>query len=302
MLDQITHLFRLQAIIEAGSMRRAAEVLNVTQPALTRSIALLEARFGQLLLERHPRGVRPTAFGRTVLQSTRRLSRYWDIVETDLMAARRGEGAMLRITAGPMWRAVVLPPLLAKMQAGFPDLTIELRNAQGDSRQKLLDGETDVTFGGLIFAPAPEHHLKTREFAQVRDQVVAREDHPLFREVGEDGQIDPHRLLDYPWLIYDADPAYRATTLHASVERMGSAPLVRMVCDSLISAIRILQESQCLCVLPHAALTETVNPRLLPLPVDFGRRAVSSGATYREELEDWPPLAALLDLCAKRLK
>uniref|UniRef100_UPI003101AF82 helix-turn-helix domain-containing protein n=1 Tax=Neorhizobium sp. EC2-8 TaxID=3129230 RepID=UPI003101AF82 len=56
MLDQITHLFRLQAIVEEGSLRRAAERLNLTQPALSRSLAQLEAHFGRPLLERHARG------------------------------------------------------------------------------------------------------------------------------------------------------------------------------------------------------------------------------------------------------
>ena len=53
MLDQMTHLFRLSKIVEAGSMRKASNDLNVTQPALSRSIAKLEERFGKNILIRH---------------------------------------------------------------------------------------------------------------------------------------------------------------------------------------------------------------------------------------------------------
>lgn len=299
MLDQITHLFRLQAIIEAGSMRRAAEVLCITQPALTRSIAQLEARFGQRLLDRHSRGVVPTAFGLQVLRSTRRMARHWAVIEEELMSGRRGAGTTLRVIAGPMWRAVVVPAVLGQLQQQFPDLIVELRNSFGQSgRQQLLDGGVDVVFGGLQDPQVPTDRLTTREFTVVHDRVVARETHPLFDTVRAGQRIDPQRLLDYPWLIYDADPAYRETTLHATVERLGRAPRIGFVCESLISAIRILQNSDALCILPHAAVVDTVSPRILPLPVAISRRAVSSGAIYRAEMADWPPLAALLDLCA----
>lgn len=299
MLDHITHLFRLQAIVEAGSMRRAAEVLNVTQPALTRSIAVLEERFGQPLLERHARGVRPTAFGLSVMRSTQRLARFWDIVDADLRNERRGMANTLRISAGPLWRVVVLPELLSQLQREMPELTIELRNSvPQDSRTQLLEGNLDVTFGGLQEPDEPADRLIKREFTVVQDRVVARDGHPLFDAVDASGQVDPGRLLDFGWLVYDIDPSYRATTLHATVERVGQPPNIRFICESLISAIRILQSSDCLCVLPNAALVETVNPRVLPVPVSLSRRQVRSGAIHRAEFADWPPIVRLMELCA----
>ena len=66
MLDYVTHLFRLKAIIEEGSLGRAAQRLNVTQPALSRSVSQLEKHFGQPILIRHSRGVAPTPFGERV--------------------------------------------------------------------------------------------------------------------------------------------------------------------------------------------------------------------------------------------
>ena len=79
MLDQMSHLFHLRVVVESGSMRRAAENLNVTQPALSRSIAQLEKQFGRLLLVRHARGVEPTEYGRRVVRSIMRLERAPDI-------------------------------------------------------------------------------------------------------------------------------------------------------------------------------------------------------------------------------
>src|SRR5215204_1805857 len=57
----------LMAVVEAGSMGKAAERLNLTQPAISRSIAELEHAFGVRLLDRHRRGVEPTECGRALL-------------------------------------------------------------------------------------------------------------------------------------------------------------------------------------------------------------------------------------------
>src|SRR5262245_53328961 len=57
----------LMAVVQAGSMNRAAAVLNMTQPAISRSIAELERTVGVSLLDRNARGVEPTAYGRALL-------------------------------------------------------------------------------------------------------------------------------------------------------------------------------------------------------------------------------------------
>jgi len=57
----------LMAVAQAGSMNKAAAVLNMTQPAVSRSIAELERTVGVSLLDRNARGVEPTAYGRALL-------------------------------------------------------------------------------------------------------------------------------------------------------------------------------------------------------------------------------------------
>src|ERR1700687_3914117 len=57
----------LMAVVQAGSMSKAATLLNTTQPAVSRSIAVLERTIGVRLLERNSRGIEPTAYGRALL-------------------------------------------------------------------------------------------------------------------------------------------------------------------------------------------------------------------------------------------
>src|SRR5215210_5778915 len=57
----------LLAVVQAGSMSKAAALLNTGQPAISRSIADLEQMIGVRLLERNPQGIEPTAYGRALL-------------------------------------------------------------------------------------------------------------------------------------------------------------------------------------------------------------------------------------------
>ena len=57
----------LMTVVQAGSMSKAATHLNTTQPAVSRSIAVLERAVGVRLLERNSHGIEPTAYGRALL-------------------------------------------------------------------------------------------------------------------------------------------------------------------------------------------------------------------------------------------
>src|ERR1041385_1944116 len=57
----------LMAVVQAGSMSKAAALLNTTQPAISRSIADLERTIGVRLLDRSPQGVEPPVYGRALL-------------------------------------------------------------------------------------------------------------------------------------------------------------------------------------------------------------------------------------------
>jgi DNA-binding transcriptional LysR family regulator len=71
--DRIGHRMKLQdlhvlmAVVQAGSMSKAAVLLNTGQSAISRSVGQLERTLGVCLLERGPRGVEPTAYGRALL-------------------------------------------------------------------------------------------------------------------------------------------------------------------------------------------------------------------------------------------
>jgi DNA-binding transcriptional LysR family regulator len=64
---KLQDLHVLMAVVQAGTMGKAAQQLNTTQPNVSRAIADLEHAFGVRLLDRHPQGITPTAYGRALL-------------------------------------------------------------------------------------------------------------------------------------------------------------------------------------------------------------------------------------------
>src|SRR3954470_11904287 len=64
---KLQDLHVLMTVVQAGSMGKAAERLNTSQPNISRSIADLEHAFGVRLLDRHRQGVEPTEYGRALL-------------------------------------------------------------------------------------------------------------------------------------------------------------------------------------------------------------------------------------------
>src|SRR5258707_3832268 len=64
---KLQDLHILMTVVQAGSMGKAAQRLNTTQPNISRSIAELERALGVRLLDRHRQGIEPTEYGRVLL-------------------------------------------------------------------------------------------------------------------------------------------------------------------------------------------------------------------------------------------
>jgi DNA-binding transcriptional LysR family regulator len=160
----------------------------------------------------------------------------------------------------------------------------------------LVEGRVDVVFGGVQIADAHASRLSHRQFTTVHDRIVARADHPIFANVSDGKLKDPMQVLNYPWIVYSADPVYELETVHGMIERLGRPPDIRIRSESMVATFGFLQQGNYLCVLPEASVSAISNPRIVSIPVELGHRMVQSGALFRKEMEDWPPLVRLLDI------
>ena len=82
----LSQLKRFVTTVEGGSLGKAAEMLNISQPGLSKSIHQLEADFGAKLLDRGPKGVTSTAFGEAVYLRAKRILAEWRHLENEIKA------------------------------------------------------------------------------------------------------------------------------------------------------------------------------------------------------------------------
>src|SRR3569833_3264081 len=93
----LSQLKRFVTTVEGGSLGKAAELLNISQPGLSKSIHQLEADFGARLLDRGPKDVTSTAFGEAKYLRAKRIRAEWRHLENERVALFNGRGGHVTI-------------------------------------------------------------------------------------------------------------------------------------------------------------------------------------------------------------
>jgi DNA-binding transcriptional LysR family regulator len=158
----------LAAVAEAGSFVRAAETLGITQPAVSRAIARLEARIGVRLLDRTTRSVTLTEDGRRLYEETSTLlSSIGDAVTLATGAASVVRGR-LRVNMDPYLSSILLAPHLGRFVELYPELSLELL-----TRSELGDLVSEGFDLAIRFAEPPSSSLVARRLLETRVVTVA---------------------------------------------------------------------------------------------------------------------------------
>jgi DNA-binding transcriptional LysR family regulator len=139
----------LVAIVDRGSLTKAAAVLRMSQPALSHQIAAVERELGTPVIERLARGIRPTAAGLAVAAEARVALA---AAERATLAGRRvaaGRGGRIRIACAETMTAWVLVPVLRDWRRRFPDVELDLKEyTSADRMQEVLAaGGADLAVG-----------------------------------------------------------------------------------------------------------------------------------------------------------
>ncbi len=166
----LAHLRAFCVVVERGGISAAAEVLDSSQPAVSLHVRALEQHFGVALLERLPRGVRPTTAGQVVYQRAAEMLQALDALEAEVAALHGLRGGRLALGASTTVANYVLPPLLGRFKDRYPAVrvSLEVENtaliaAQVASRRYTL---------GFLEGPVPAAHVAALQIAPFREDVL----------------------------------------------------------------------------------------------------------------------------------
>ena len=156
---ELRHLAALQAVSEEGTFGKAAIRLGYTQSAVSQQIAALERIVGTKLVERPggPRRVYLTEAGLMLLRHTDGIMARLQAAQADLTSLAEGSAGPLRVGTYQSVGARILPSVLRRFTAAWPQVAVELTEASVDDDlvRAVERGELDVTFATLPHIDAP---------------------------------------------------------------------------------------------------------------------------------------------------
>ena len=236
-------------------MRASALAMNVTQPALTKALKLLEEEFGASLVLRSSKGVRLSPAGEMLAARAATVLREIDRAKEEMQALTCNSDVTLTVGVSPAAALVLAPNTIATFQSRWPQVRIRLVDAlYPKALQQLRSGELDLTLGPLP-PSGMGRDLHARALIASPTVIVAKQGHRLAKARTFDDLRDAHWLLAGPKLG-PGDP------VHLGLEQRGLAvPRVALECESLATLLAVLPSMDTLTMLPRR-FYEAHGPRL----------------------------------------
>ena len=266
MIERI-HLAIVLAVEQQGSLTAAADVLCLTQSALSHSMRKLELQLGTPIWLREGRSLRLTQAGQYVLGLARRVLPQLELAESQLQQIAAGERGTLRIgmECHPcyQWLLKVVDPYLA----AWPDVDV-------DVKQKFQFGGIGALFGyeiDVLVTPDPLYKpgLRFEPVFDYEQVLVVQRGHPLAGLK----HVQPRQLAQEVLITYPVEPE-RLDIFTQFLTPAGIAPRRHKTIETTDILLQMVASGRGVTALPRWLLQE-VAPQLDLVPVRRGPRGIA---------------------------
>lgn len=259
-MNDLRQLRHFVAVAEYGHFARAAEAINLSQPALSRSVQALEASLGCQLLDRGPRNAVLTAHGQLVLEHARRLLQASRSLQNAVSQLGNLEAGELRLGAGPYPAARLIPRALGQLVTRYPKVHVQLTIENWMTLREQLLNERLELFVADIREFASDPLLTIEPLHSYAGVFFCRPDHPLLKETA----LDRDKLSRYP-LAGTELPDEVASALG---QLSGRQQLLEIQCNNFLVLKALVASSDVISLAPWDVVADDVNAgRLAVLPV-----------------------------------
>lgn len=253
------------AAYDAGTFAAAAERLNLSPQAVSKSVMRLEAALGVKLFEREGRHIRPTTYAELYVPHARTIAAETDKFRAELGDLLGGRKGRLRVGVGPSAAADVLARAVLGLAEDRPGITMQiLAGLQASMAEDLMLGKLDL-FVALRQEDRPHQLIHEETLGMMRYCVVAGAKHPLAAA----GRIDFDRLRGSGWIL-GANIGVVESSIEASFLGAGLAPpQPTMETTSVLFTLAMLDGGQHLTILPEMLVRRDLQSgRLVRIEVD----------------------------------
>jgi DNA-binding transcriptional LysR family regulator len=244
------HLMILAAVVDGAGVVEGAASIGKSQPSVSRTLALLEARIGEPLFDRSRRPIKPSELCETLAAQGRRVLEAQRAAAEALDRHRSGKAGVLRVGGSPFFLDGVVAPRIAEFQAQNPDVRIEQRYGYAaELLPLLLDGALDAAIMP-IHRNATLTGLRSIHLLPGRNVIACRQGHPLLRKRG----LALPDIGAYSWVAPPAgSPLYN--DLKTVVAAIGLSDLrIAFSGGTLNAVLSMIAASDALTVLPYSVV------------------------------------------------
>lgn len=291
-MREIWRLQHFMGVVEASSIHGGARMLNISQPALTKSIRQLEEMLGTELLLRLPRGVRMTEAGEVLYARAREIEASWNAALVEIGAQAKGLDGVMRIGGGPVYCSLYFPGMLADLRQRFPNLRVQVTTGVGGELLPLLKkGDLRAYAGGI---PHPEDNFgdefHTKVLYNQRNAVFAASNHPIFSCNG----YGPKDTLTYPWLCLFSGQQANIRIRDYFESKGFPEPRLALESHSLQIAFKMVAEHQFLVCMPTPLAGLIPELDLREVNLEGFAWSIPTGVTYHVRSKSFAPMLQMI--------
>ena len=272
------------AVVKYNSFNKAAEYLNVSQPGISKAIHELEEIMSVKLINRLPKGIELTNFGRVLEKYSNLIMADINNAEKEIKSLKEGTFGTINIGVAFSPRIYLLPKSSVNLQSKFPDINLNIYAAsRNDLLLRLLEGKIDLFVSAIV----PED-IKIIEDINIQDlkflplykdtqYLVTRIDHPLQYKKN----IKLQDTLDFDWILPDHEKNFRLFNLNDQFLKNNlKLPIPKIVYNSGNFALNIIKNSDFLGIHPKQMIETQGNGLLAILDLEGITMEPSYGITY----------------------
>ena len=168
-----------ETIAELGHLGRAAQKLNRSQPALTKSIQRLKESFGTRLFQRDGRRIKLTPVGELLQARGKVLQQSIAQTQREVRDFASGAVGNIRVGCASTMAEYLLPKLTSALLQRSPDVTLKMVIGQDDLlRESLRSGQLDMIICSLI---TDDEQFESFPILKDEAVVIASKDRPIFK-------------------------------------------------------------------------------------------------------------------------
>lgn len=262
------NLSRLHLLCELavlGTIARVAEAVNLTRPAVSQQLAILEEEIGAVLFERSGRGVKLTVAGQGLVAQAGKLFDLVNEIESTFATARGVVAGELRISAFGSVATTLIPAVVSDVLQTYPQLDIRFEELEpGDGLKAAAAKQVDLALvDDSVSAEALASMLYFRPVCEDYFAVAMSSAHRLAGETS----LSIAALAGENWAINRTAQTFRAQILNACQDA-GFTPRVVASCRNIAATLEMVRTGYVVAVLPALALrAAAADPDFAVIPI-----------------------------------